>query len=66
MTHAGRTKDKGYKKEKHVYVSFFYISLLISLTRVSYVNSKRRRKEGCSNEGKKKARQEARRKGGDN
>ena len=33
---------------------------------VSYVNSERPRMEGCSNEGKKKARQGAGRKGGDN
>ena len=54
MIPAGRTKGKGYYKENHFYVSFFYISPLICLTRVSYVNSKRRRKEGCSNEGKKR------------
>ena len=53
MIPAGRTKGKGYYKENHFYVSFFYISPLICLTRVSYVNSKRRRKEGCSNEGKR-------------
>ena len=32
MTPAGRTKGQGYQKENHLYVSFFYVLLLISRT----------------------------------
>ena len=44
----------------------FLSHFTIYFPHVSYVNSKRPRMEDCSNEGEKKARQEAGRKGGDN
>ena len=62
MTPAGRTIGKGYV----CHICQFLLHFITYFPNVSYVNSERPRTEGCSNEGKKKAGQEAGRKEGGN